>query len=73
MSFFKRLFGISDSRSGEIFTQVSDQTWVSTKGEVINQVGHDVSLSTKGTSTTELVITRWWVVMAAYSPPSVIP
>lgn len=49
MSFFKRLFGISDSSSGEIFTKVSDRTWVSTKGEVINQVGDDVSVSTKGT------------------------
>ena len=49
MSFFKRVFGISDGNSGEIFTKVSDQTWVSTKGEVINQVGDDVSVSTKGT------------------------
>lgn len=49
MSFFKRLFGVSDSNSGEIFTKVSDQTWVSTKGEVINQVDDDISVSTKGT------------------------
>ena len=45
MSFFKRLLGISDSNRGEIFTKVSDQTWVSTKGEVINQVSEDVSES----------------------------
>lgn len=49
MSFFKRLLGVSDSNSGEIFTKVSDQTWVSTKGEVINQVDEDISVSTKGT------------------------
>ena len=49
MSFFKRLFGISDSNIGEIFTKVSDQTWVSTKGEVINQVSDDVSVSSRGT------------------------
>ena len=49
MSFFKRLLGISDSNRDEIFTKVSDQTWVSTKGEVINQVTEDVSVSSKGT------------------------
>jgi hypothetical protein len=49
MSFFKRLFGISDNTRGEIFTKVSDQTWISTKGEVINQVDDDVSVSSKGT------------------------
>jgi ADP-ribosylglycohydrolase len=49
MSFVKRLFGISDGKSGEIFTKVSDQTWVPIKGEVINQVGDNVSVSTKGT------------------------
>jgi hypothetical protein len=49
MSFFKRLLGISDSNRGEIFTRISDQTWVSTKGEVINQVSEDVSMSTNGT------------------------
>ena len=49
MSFFKRLLGISDSNRGEIFTRVSDQTWVSTKGEVINQVSEDVSVSSRGT------------------------
>ena len=49
MSFWRRLIGISDSDRGEIFTKVSDQTWVSTKGEVISQVGDDVSVSTKGT------------------------
>ena len=48
MSFFKRLLGISDSNRDEIFTKVSDQTWVSTKGEVINQVTEDVSVSGKG-------------------------
>ncbi len=49
MSLFKRLLGISDSNRGEIFTRISDQTWVSTKGEVINQVSEDVSMSTNGT------------------------
>lgn len=49
MSFFKRLLGISDSNRGEIFTKVSDQTWVSSRGEVINQVSDDVSVSTNGT------------------------
>ncbi len=49
MSFFKRLFGISDSNQGEILTKVSDQTWVSTNGDVINQVSDDVSVSAKGT------------------------
>ncbi len=49
MSFFKRLFGISDSNHSEILTKVSDQTWVSTNGDVINQVSDDVSVSTKGT------------------------
>lgn len=49
MSLFKRLLGVSGSNSGEIFTKVSDQTWVSTKGEVINQVDDDISVSTKGT------------------------
>lgn len=48
MSFFKRLLGISDSNRGQIFTKVSDQTWVSTKGEVINQVSDDVSVSNTG-------------------------
>ena len=49
MSFFKRLFGISDSNHGEILTKVSDQTWISTNGDVINQVSEDLSVSTKGT------------------------
>lgn len=49
MSFFKRLFGISESRQGEILTKIDDQTWVSTTGEVINQVSDDVSVSTDGT------------------------
>lgn len=49
MSFFKRLFGISDGNSGEIFTKVSDQTWLSNKGEVISQVSEDVSVSSRGT------------------------
>ncbi len=49
MSFFKRLFGISDSNHGEILTKVSDQTWVSTNGDVINQVSDDLSVSSKGT------------------------
>jgi hypothetical protein len=49
MSFFKRLLGISDSNRGDIYTQVSDQTWVSSSGEVINKVSDDVSVSTNGT------------------------
>ena len=49
MSFFRFLFGISESNRGEVFTKVDDQTWVSSTGEVINQVSDDVSVSTKGT------------------------
>ena len=49
MTFFKRLLGISENNRNEIFTKVSDQTWVSTKGEVINQVSEDMSVSSRGT------------------------
>ena len=49
MSFFKRLFGLTSTNYGEIFTKVGDQTWVSTQGEIINQVSEDVSVSSKGT------------------------
>jgi hypothetical protein len=54
MSFFKRLFGISESNRGEVFTKVGDQTWVSTTGEVLNQIGDDVSVSTRGTIFTRI-------------------
>ncbi len=49
MSFIKRLFGISDSNYGEIWSKVRGQTWVSTNGDVINQVSDDLSVSSKGT------------------------
>ncbi len=54
MSLFNRLFGITEANRGEVFTKVSDETWVTSKGEVIQKVSDDVSISSKGTVYTQI-------------------